>query len=98
MATPYTQKPAEDENVKVCSARASRLQTSPERTCQRGGHPATSAQGADCHDVDDAHWINGNLPNKIVPDLSDEMYPIANPMSGYPEYATCVFSQRHGGA
>ena len=32
-------------------------------------------QGADCHDVDDEHWING-FPT-----------PIANPMSGYPQYA-----------
>ncbi|KAK6187705.1 hypothetical protein SNE40_005669 [Patella caerulea] len=32
-------------------------------------------QGADCHDVDDEHWINGAGT------------PIANPMSGYPQYA-----------
>ena len=32
-------------------------------------------QGADCHDVEDEHWING-FPT-----------PIANPMSGYPQYA-----------
>lgn len=32
-------------------------------------------QGADCHDVDDQHWING-YPT-----------PIANPMSGYDQYA-----------
>lgn len=32
-------------------------------------------QGADCHDVQDEHWING-FPT-----------PIANPMSGYPMYA-----------
>jgi len=31
-------------------------------------------QGGDCHDVEDEHWINGG------------MGPIANPMSGYPEY------------
>ena len=31
-------------------------------------------QGADCHDVDDHHWINGHP------------VPIANPMSGYPQY------------
>jgi L-rhamnonate dehydratase len=31
-------------------------------------------QGADCHDVEDEHWING-YPT-----------PIANPMSGYPQY------------
>lgn len=36
---------------------------------------AKGDQGADCHDVDDEHWING-FPN-----------PIANPMSGYPQYA-----------
>ena len=33
-------------------------------------------QGADCHDVDDKHWING-YPT-----------PVANPMSGYEQYAT----------
>ena len=32
-------------------------------------------QGADCHDVADDHWILGNP------------YPIANPMSGYDQYA-----------
>ena len=32
-------------------------------------------QGADCHDVDDEHWING-FPT-----------PIANPMSRYKQYA-----------
>ena len=32
-------------------------------------------QGADCHDVEDTHWING-YPT-----------PIANPMSGYDHYA-----------
>jgi len=32
-------------------------------------------QGADCHDVASDHWING------------AMGPIANPMSGYPDYA-----------
>ena len=31
-------------------------------------------QGADCHDVADRHWINGNLP------CDGEMLPIANPM------------------
>ncbi len=31
-------------------------------------------QGADCHDVDDKHWING-YPT-----------PVANPMSGYALY------------
>lgn len=30
--------------------------------------------GADCHDVDDQHWINGHPT------------PIANPMSAYPRY------------
>lgn len=30
--------------------------------------------GADCHDVDDQHWINGHPT------------PIANPMSTYPRY------------
>ena len=32
-------------------------------------------QGADCHDVNDEHWING-FPT-----------PIANPMSAYTQYA-----------
>lgn len=36
---------------------------------------STQDQGADCHDVDDEHWING-FPT-----------PIANPMSGYAQYA-----------
>ena len=31
-------------------------------------------QGADCHDVEHEHWINGNPT------------PIANPMSGYAQY------------
>ena len=31
--------------------------------------------GADCHDVEDEHWINGHPT------------PIANPMSSYPQYA-----------
>lgn len=35
---------------------------------------AKSGQGADCHDVDDNHWINGSP------------IPIANPMSGYEMY------------
>ena len=34
-----------------------------------------SQGGADCHDVVDQHWINGNPT------------PIANPMSGYQLYA-----------
>ena len=37
-------------------------------------------QGADCHDVADEHWINGTDP-------STNNTPIANPMSGYPQYA-----------
>eukprot|EP00731_Ephydatia_muelleri_P036122 Em0202g12a len=35
---------------------------------------ASSDQGADCHDVEDKHWINGHP------------VPIANPMSCYPLY------------
>lgn len=35
-----------------------------------------STHGADCHDVIDDHWINGCQP-----------MPIANPMSGYKQYA-----------
>lgn len=42
-------------------------------------------QGADCHDVDTLHWINGNLPLKNGPS-GPEMLPIANPMSGHPPY------------
>jgi hypothetical protein len=38
-------------------------------------HKEKGDQGADCHDVDDGHWINGNPT------------PIAHPMSGYPLYA-----------
>jgi len=41
-------------------------------------------QGADCHDVADMHWINGNLPLGTGPE--QEMLPIANPMSGHSEY------------
>eukprot|EP00747_Dinoflagellata_sp_TGD_P166438 gnl/TRDRNA2_/TRDRNA2_189217_c0_seq1.p1 gnl/TRDRNA2_/TRDRNA2_189217_c0~~gnl/TRDRNA2_/TRDRNA2_189217_c0_seq1.p1 ORF type:complete len:470 (+),score=98.27 gnl/TRDRNA2_/TRDRNA2_189217_c0_seq1:86-1495(+) len=44
-------------------------------------------QGADCHDVADLHWINGNLP--LAADngtVHTEMLPIANPMSGHPQY------------
>ena len=37
-------------------------------------------QGADCHDVADEHWINGTDP-------STDNTPIANPMSGYAQYA-----------
>ena len=36
--------------------------------------------GADCHDVADEHWINGTDP-------STGNTPIANPMSGYAQYA-----------
>uniref|UniRef100_A0A2C9LS95 Uncharacterized protein n=1 Tax=Biomphalaria glabrata TaxID=6526 RepID=A0A2C9LS95_BIOGL len=39
--------------------------------CQQG---ATSNQGADCHDVDDEHWLNCGLA------------PIATPMSCYEQY------------
>ncbi|EGD79958.1 L-rhamnonate dehydratase [Salpingoeca rosetta] len=38
-------------------------------------HKEKGDQGADCHDVDDEHWING-YPT-----------PIAHPMSSYPLYA-----------
>lgn len=38
-------------------------------------HKEKGDQGADCHDVDDGHWINGDPT------------PIAHPMSGYPLYA-----------
>eukprot|EP00929_Paragymnodinium_shiwhaense_P037532 TRINITY_DN19989_c0_g1_i1.p1 TRINITY_DN19989_c0_g1~~TRINITY_DN19989_c0_g1_i1.p1 ORF type:complete len:474 (+),score=82.22 TRINITY_DN19989_c0_g1_i1:62-1483(+) len=42
-------------------------------------------QGADCHDVADRHWINGNLPLRT--DAGEtEMLPIANPMSVHPAY------------
>lgn len=41
-------------------------------------------QGADCHDVADLHWINGNLPLGDGPDK--ELLPIANPMSVHPAY------------
>lgn len=36
--------------------------------------PVKGDQGADCHDVDDEHWINGHP------------WPVANPMSGYELY------------
>ena len=42
---------------------------------QDAGASTTKDQGADCHDVEDEHWING-YP-----------IPIANPMSGYAQYA-----------
>eukprot|EP00045_Choanoeca_perplexa_P017980 m.273438 g.273438 ORF g.273438 m.273438 type:complete len:442 (+) comp17684_c0_seq22:905-2230(+) len=38
-------------------------------------HKQEGDQGADCHDVDDGHWING------------EPTPIAHPMSHYPLYS-----------
>lgn len=41
---------------------------------------AEGDQGADCHDVADAHWINGTDP-------SSGNTPIANPTSGYAQYA-----------
>ena len=40
-----------------------------------GGRPLD--QGADCHDVEDQHWING-FP-----------VPIATPMSHYEQYRRC---------
>jgi len=42
-------------------------------------------QGADCHDVADSHWINGNLPLHSS-EGAPEMLPIANPMSVHPAY------------
>jgi len=41
-------------------------------------------QGADCHDVADLHWINGNLP--LGEGAAAELLPIANPMSVHPPY------------
>jgi len=41
-----------------------------------------NVQGADCHDVADTHWINGNLPLK----KTGELLPICNPMSVHPPY------------
>jgi len=41
-------------------------------------------KGADCHDVDDLHWINGNLP--LGAGQEQELLPIANPMSVHPAY------------
>jgi L-rhamnonate dehydratase len=41
-----------------------------------------SVQGADCHDVADEHWINGNLPLNST----GELLPICNPMSVHPPY------------
>merc|ERR1719410_1951730 len=45
-------------------------------------------QGADCHDVKDTHWINGNLPLHHEGENGDgpELLPIANPMSVHPLY------------
>lgn len=37
-------------------------------------HKSEGDQGADCHDVDDKHWINGHP------------HPISHPMSGYEQY------------
>jgi L-rhamnonate dehydratase len=48
---------------------------------------AQHVQGADCHDVQDTHWINGNLPLGDGPE--PELLPIATPMSVHPAY------QRH---
>jgi len=50
------------------------------------GAPDTKqhVQGADCHDVADLHWINGNLPLGEGPNA--ELLPIANPMSVHPPY------------
>lgn len=42
----------------------------------------SDVQGADCHDVADRHWINGNLPLNS----SGELLPICNPMSVHPPY------------
>ena len=39
------------------------------------GSSGNTDQGADCHDVQDEHWING-YPT-----------PISNPMSSYKQYA-----------
>ena len=44
-------------------------------TLQSDRHNATAGGGADCHDVQDRHWINGHPT------------PIANPMSIYRKYA-----------
>lgn len=43
-------------------------------------------QGADCHDVADLHWINGNLPLWSSSEGAPELLPIANPMSVHPAY------------
>ena len=42
---------------------------------RQSNNTTSKDQGADCHDVEDTHWING-YPT-----------PIANPMSGYDQYA-----------
>jgi len=44
----------------------------------------THVKGADCHDVADTHWINGNMPMNFAD--GGEMLPIANPMSVHPQY------------
>jgi L-rhamnonate dehydratase len=44
-------------------------------TQQAAGRTITGSGGADCHDVEDSHWINGHPT------------PIANPMSVYRKYA-----------
>jgi len=41
-------------------------------------------QGADCHDVEDLHWINGNLT--LGNGKDKELLPIANPLSVHPGY------------
>eukprot|EP00811_Abedinium_folium_P034257 NODE_7154_length_1603_cov_4.979675.p1 GENE.NODE_7154_length_1603_cov_4.979675~~NODE_7154_length_1603_cov_4.979675.p1 ORF type:complete len:468 (-),score=119.00 NODE_7154_length_1603_cov_4.979675:127-1530(-) len=43
-------------------------------------------QGADCHDVSDAHWIDGNLPLERGEGKEPELLPIANPMSMHPAF------------
>lgn len=43
---------------------------------QKSSSGEGATHGADCHDVDDRHWINGSHPR-----------PIANPMSVYSQYA-----------
>lgn len=43
---------------------------------QKSSSGEGATHGADCHNVEDRHWINGSHPR-----------PIANPMSGYSQYA-----------
>lgn len=45
-------------------------------TIKTSDEAGIKSHGADCHDVDDQHWINGTRPS-----------PIANPMSIYRQYA-----------